>query len=439
MTNEQVLELKLQAISTKMQREIKKDLFWNQFTSGMKGGESEESNNPKDKFLRDPIYVEDAIQKGRLGHMAKIPMTLNLSGPATYGSTAMTGREEPMSRLWTEVYVNAVKHGVIVEEGAMETFNERALNAALDAVPLETYWHACMENWNVVSSIYEGLSENLTVAKGDEVYGDGMGLAKRYHPNLFKWTGAADASGALSRVGTAKKFPTATQVYNAANTSTNQLPFSTYTIEAARTQALKQGMKPLAGDNGLKFFPWVISPEQARSLRADAKFQATMNSPAWKDIKDHPMVKGAIGHYLGFVFFEDTWGILVRGFSGTGAGDLNILGSVQMVYDDEKQNPRFLPQEGLIGYTSGKYNQVSVIFGQHFIGEALGEAATFKYREEDYGDWKGLRCKAIYGMNRMDFVPPNQIDNLISSPTSITNVYNRSSMLVMTFENVVSL
>lgn len=439
MTNEEALALKLQAVSLKMQREMKKHLFWGQFMS-FGSTPNQNGNDPSaNNLIGKPILVVDEIQKGRLGNMAKIPLTLDMAGPATYGSAAVTGREEPIARKYSELYVNTVRHAIQVEEGSMETFNERAFAAALDAVDLESAWHANQENWMVVTSIYEGLSENLTTSVNSEIYGQGRGFAKRYHPNLYAWTGASDSAAKLVRAGTARKFPTATEVFNAANASSNKRSFSTYTVEAARTTALKLGMRPIVSANGFKFFPWILTVEQAASLAADSRFQATINSQQWRDIKDHPNVKGSIGYYKGFLFFEDTYGIAVRGFSGTGAADLNILGSLEMIFDtSDKQNPRFLPQEGLIGNHSsdGLYNQVSIMFGESFLGKALGSEPEFRYREEDYGEWKGLACRAIYAYGRLDFVPPMQVENLISSPTSITGVYNRSSMLVMTYEKV---
>lgn len=436
MTNEQVLNLQLQAVSEKLRREMKKHLFWSRFIA-MGSGAPDPFNDPKPGTMGNPITVIDEIKRNRLGNHARIPMQLELSGPATYGSAAMVGREENLRKKWAEVYVNTVRHGVVVEEGSMETFNERAFNAAIDAVDMEAYWHAHMENWQVETSIYEGISENISTAVNDPVYGQGRGFAKRYHPNLYYWSGATDAAAVLTKVGAALKFPTATEVFNAANLSSNQKSFSSYTVEAARTVALKRGLRPFVADGSLKFFPWVISTEQASSLRNDARFQAVMNSPQWKDIKDHPFVKGSIGYYLGFVFFEDTEGTLVRGYSGSSGSDLNILGSVEMIWDTESQNPRFLPQQGYIA-NGGLSNQVSTIFGDGFLGKGLGTDPVFRYREEDYGEWKGLACRAIYGYGRMDYVPDNQIGILASNPTGITGVYNRSSMQIMTYEKVMN-
>lgn len=433
-TNEQALNLKLQAISIKMQREVKRNLAWGRFMGNISNTPAN-ANDPKGNYAGKPIMVLDEIKKSMMGNSAKIPLTLELAGPATYGSTALVGREEPMVRKWAEVYVNTVRHGVIIEDGSMETFNERAFDAAVMAVPLETWWHANMENWQIVTGIYEGLSENLTMAKADPTYGDGRGIAKRYHPNLYRWTGSAANSGSLSKVGTAEKFPTATDVYNAA-AGNNKLPMSTYTVKAARVLVRKRGLAPIVIDKGFSFYPWWITPEQAASLRSDATFIATANSGNWLNIKDHPLVHGAIGYYEGFLFFEDVNGNAVRGFSGTSGSDLNILGSTEMKWQgSEKQNPRFLPQSGLIG-DSGAYNQVGIIFGDNFLGKALGTDPVFKYREEDYDEMKGLACRAIYGYGRLDYMPDDQLSNLLSSPTSITGVYNRSSMLVMTYENI---
>jgi hypothetical protein len=431
-----IKNLGLQPLDIQMRAEVKKHLWWSRFKGSVTEGR-DANNDPVLKASGAPIEVNHKLKTIGYSDRLLIPMERDLAGAPTLGDATLIGREEPSSRAYAKVGYNQVRHAIPVKLGEMDDAREAAFRAAEENTQKLAWWHAQYENYNIITSIYEGASENLYTTKTNADYGQGLGIPRRFHPNLYYYAGSA---AALTRVGDTSKFPTAAQIYTAATGATTPLSFCADLVFQARIKAMKLGLKPLVTENGFKFYPWLITPEQAYTLMSDATFVKALQAPAWQEHKSHPWVTGAIGYFGGFVFFEDV--LSVRGFSGTSPGtDLNVLGSVSLVAsEDLKQNPRFLPQEGQIahGTATTKVNHVSIIFGESFLGESLHENLRFKYAREDYDNWEGLGAATKYGYERLDFVPSKHVQYLEGSEsdvtTYITNVYNKSSMLVMTWQ-----
>lgn len=433
MTREDISALGLQPLDLKLRAEVKRHLWFSRFKGTVQMG-NDYNNDPKLRASGSPIEVNDNLRSIGYGDRLLIPMEKDLAGAPTLGDAVLTGREEEMARAYAKVGFNQVRHAIPVRLGRMDEIRERGFRAAEENLQKLAWWHAQYENYNILTAIYEGASENLYTTNTNPDYGQGLGIPRRFHPNLY-----VNTTAALTRVGNPGKFPTAAEVFAAASTSTSGAPMSAATVQKARITAMRLGIQPLVTDGGFKFWPWLITPEQAYSLSQTNEFKAMMATNVWKEMKDHPWVKGAIGYFGGFVFFEDV--LSVRGFSGANAASLNVLGTTNLVATtDIKQNPRFLPQEGHITSTIGgvaKANHVSIIFGASFLGEALHENLGFATESQDYDNWQGLGAYTKYGYERLDFVPKSHVQYLEGTEAgidNITNVYNRSSMLVMTFE-----
>lgn len=433
MTREDISALGLQPLDLKLRAEVKRHLWFSRFKGNVQMG-NDYNNDPKLKASGSPIEVNDNMRSIGYGDRLLIPMEKDLAGAPTLGDAVLTGREEEMARAYAKVGFNQVRHAIPVRLGRMDEIRERGFRAAEENLQKLAWWHAQYENYNILTAIYEGASENLYTTNTNPDYGQGLGIPRRFHPNLY-----VNTTTALTRVGDPGKFPTATEVFAAAGTSTTGAPLNAGTVQKARITAMRLGIPPLVTDGGFKFWPWLITPEQAYSLSQTNEFKAMMATNVWKEMKDHPWVKGAIGYFGGFVFFEDV--LSVRGFSGADAASLNVLGSTNLIATtDIKQNPRFLPQEGHITSTIGgatKANHVGIIFGASFLGEALHENLGFATESQDYDNWQGLGAYTKYGYERLDFVPKSHVQYLEGTEAgidNITNVYNRSSMLVMTFE-----
>lgn len=455
MTRNDPIALALQAMSEELRRDVVNHLFWSKFQGSIMPAEKSKSNNIMDaRPSGKPIDVNTGISSHGIGDRMLIPMQQHLSGPPTYGDATLIGNEESPSRKWGHVAYNMVRHAITLREGEMDELREDALKAADYMRPDLALWHSQMENYYVTDALMCGVSENLYTTATDETYGQGLGIAKRYHPNLYTFTGATAAAGVLTRVGTTGKFPTDIQIFNALSNFnpasgadlTTDLGFSRYTVDAARNLCMRSKLKPLFTLNGKKFWGWLISSEQYYALLNDEVVRAVWNSQQYKSLADHPMVQGSIGAYGQFVFFEDN--VSVRTYAApagtawntsTGYG-LNVLGTRSLVWDKtNKVNPRFEPMTGGIAEGGGKTSVCSIIFGASMLGKADKYSAQFTKPEEvDYGNWKGVAAKAIYGYSRQDFVPQAEIGYMESAPASVTNVYNDSSILVCTWEAVVS-
>lgn len=439
--------LALQAISEELRRDFANYCFWSRFTGDINKVGDKRTNDPENFRPSGAVIDKNpGIKSHGIGDRMLIPLQMHLAGPATYGDATLIGNEESIGRKWAHVAYNTVRHATTIREGEMDELRENYLKAADYVRGDEAIWHAQMHNFFVTQAFMEGVSENLSTIATDDVYGEGLGIQKRYHPNYYVYTGAgnADAAGTLTRIGATGKFPTAAQIFNAAANQNQaggadlntELSFSSRLVRLARNLAIRH-LRPLFTWGGTRFYGWMISPEQATSLMNDTTYKDVMNSQQYAALKDHPWVSGSVGVFSQFVFFEDA--TAVRGWAGTGAADLNIMGSVEMLYDKEnKQNPRFLPMEGMIKAAGGtKSNQVSIIFGAGALGQADARPLAYSKPEEiDYGNWQGLATKTVYGISRTDFVPESLVDKIESDVANLTSVYNQSSILVQTWELV---
>ena len=454
------IALALQALSEELRRDVVDLLFWSKFQGSIMPAGMEKTNATLDNARPSgkPIDVNPGIKAHGIGDRMLIPMQQHLAGPPTYGSATLIGNEESPARKWSHIAYNMVRHAVTLQEGEMEALREDALKAADHMKPDLALWHAQMENYYVSDALYNGVSENLYTSSTHEVFGQGLGIAKRYHPNMYVFTGATDATALPVRVGTAGKFPTAQQIYQALrNINTSDVgqntarSMSRYVVQKMRNICFRSALKPLFKMNGKSFWGWILSPEQTTSLLNDDTVAKVFNSQQYRDLSDHPFVKGSIGMYGQFIFFEDAISVrsyappsgMTDNYAGAANADIGCLGTKQLIWDkSDKSNPRFTPIEGAFMAkpstgTATLTSQGSIIFGASMLGKADRYSAQFTPPEDaDYGNWKGIAAKAIYGYNRQDFVPESQALLIESTPANCTNIYNDSSMLVFTWELV---
>lgn len=441
MTRNDISTLGLQPLDLKLRSEVKRHLWFSRFKGSIKSG-LDYNNDPMLLASGSPIEVNDNLRSIGYGDRLLIPMEKDLAGAPTLGDAVLMGREEGTARAYAKVGYNQVRHAIPVQLGDMDAARERAFRAAEGNMGKLSWWHAQYENYNILTAIYEGASENLYTTNANPDYGQGLNIPKRYHPNLYRYC-TVNGAPSLGKIGAPGRFPSQAEIYaqcagtNDAGGGIAAAQLDAACVSRARLQAMRLGLRPLVTEGGFSFWPWLITPEQAISLASTTEFRAMAQTQVWKEVKDHPWVKGAIGYFGGFVFFEDV--LSVRGFSGDDPASLNVLGTTTLVAnDDVKQNPRFLPQTGHITHSvaTTRSNHVSIIFGASFLGEALHENLAWKTESQDYDNWQGLGAKTKYGYERLDFVPKSFVPQIETggTPTNITNVYNRSSMLVMTHE-----
>ena len=431
------------ALDETMRREAKRHLWWSRFMGNVQKVES--YNNDTDFAASGkPIEVQSLKGGPGLGDRMLIPMLMELAGLGRLGDAVMLGNEEDFARKYAMIHYNQIRHAVPVKKGKKDYSNEEILRMMEYCQPLLSWWHAQRENWEIISSIYLGAGEALTTGTTDATFGQGLGIDKRVHPNLY-----THSSDVLTRIGTAGKYPTMAETYTAINGAAgNGDDFATDTLRLARKLVYNTlYMKPMFTISGNKYWGILVDPAQADTLRADAMFISNGSSaPLNYSINEHPDITGSIGVYGNFVVFEDP--VAVRGYTtltAAGAagdpntdGSINVLGSTTAVYDEtDKANPRFLPQTGRTQSSSGAAyaNHGAIIIGGSMLGKADYDGLSFQTEEFDYANWKGISAGAMYGYERLDFIPEVRTPTRSETTTaSATNVYNRSSAIILTFQ-----
>lgn len=441
------------ALDEKLRREAKRHLFWSRFM----GNISKQENYNNDMVLspsEKPIEVNSMINSPGLGDRMLIPMTLELAGLGRLGDAVMLGHEEDIARKYAMIHYNQIRHGVPLQKGKKEYSVDKILQILEDHVGKLGWWFAQRENWEIIHAIYLGAGEMLTTSTTDATYGQGLGLDKRIHPNLYGWDSTdAKLYGLMGGNGTQgaalQRYPTAAELHQFVNdgdyvgtngTDTDSFanpgPMTTACLRKARTLVYNDlYLKPLFTHNGQKYWGIMLDPVQADTLRADAMFVANGSAaPLAYGLENHPMINGSIGMYGQFVVFEDP--VAVRGWVVDGT-NVDILGTKTAVYDTtDKANPRFLPQEGRTVWGGGSSNRVAIIMGGSMLGKAEYSPLSFETESFDYNNWKGLAAGTMYGYERLDFIAESQAPTYSETTTSsATTVYNRSSALIMTCQD----
>ncbi len=180
--------------------EAKNHLWWSRVTGDIEYVESLDNNDYWMKPSGDIIDRATKPAPNGFGDVMLVPMQMQLAGVGTYGDATLIGREEPTARKVAAVHWNQIRHAVPMQEGMMDLIREEPWKAYELCRPQLAEWHAQMENWEITSALMEGVDEHISTPTADPTYGQGLGCAKRLHPNLYTWTGASDAAGALARI-----------------------------------------------------------------------------------------------------------------------------------------------------------------------------------------------------------------------------------------------
>lgn len=439
------------ALDENLRRETKRHLFWSRFMGNIQQVESF-NNGPDYSPSNRPIEVNNMMDNPGLGDRMLIPMTMELAGLGRLGDAVMLGHEEDIARKYAMIHYNQIRHGVPVQKGKKEYNIDKILNILEDNVGKLGWWHAQMENWQIITAIYLGTAEMLHTSATDATYGQGLGLDKRVHPNLYSHI-TDTATGNLKPVtDTTNGYASMQDVYEAVytDTSTNGLTFTTSTLRVARKLCYSTlNLKPMFTHNGQKYWAVIIDPIQADTLMADAMFKSNGSSaPLGYGLNDHPDIIGSLGVYGNFIIFEDP--VAVRGYytetSAAAAngdpsttGTINVTGSTAAVYDaTDKVNPRFIPMTGMnkSNSGSGSSNRGAIIMGGSMLGKAVHSPLSFETENFDYNNWKGLAAGAMYGYERLDFLEEADTPTYHETSTSTANpVYNRSSAVILTYQD----
>ena len=262
-----------------LRREAWYGTFWHHFV-----GEVKVINNPSG----NPVVVEtsdtpiarlNGFQGAGRDNML-IPFERDLTGDPVLGDTVAKGTGEDQSFYWSRCYINQVRKVVVAQAGKMSDLRARKLKLIENAKPKLIKWFSKYLNQNIYRAIYEGVTTNLSASTAY----DGLGLSKRYHPNMYVNDGAV-----LTAIGTEKQFTTAAQMNTAAGNADTAMTVAI--LRKLRTKCMNLKIPQIQTTKGLKFWVIVMHPDQIADLKGDADFEGAMNSAFSTRRLEHPVLE----------------------------------------------------------------------------------------------------------------------------------------------------
>ena len=373
----------VEILNSLLRKESWYNTFWAKF-SGNVDISQDDNGNPVYTPSGNPIEVlNDYVAQGRDNML--IPFLSDLSGSPVYGDTTLKGTGEDQAMKWLRAYCNQYRKAVMKKSGSMSEQRQKVFKLMDEARPQLARWFTKWENQAVFQTFYEGVSPNLSIGTTS----DGLGLARRYHPNWYMNDGAV-----LLPVGTEKQTKTNAELdedigmTDAANANCDTA-MTADILRELRVKCMSLKIPQMETVDGHKFWCIVMHPAQLASLQSDSDYEtaqrhAFMGSGAVK----MPELHGMAGYYAGFCIFEDIVGIREWDEAGYFFGS-----TVSARFDDSAVT--------LASGTARVRN--AVVFGKNAIGKAVAEDLHFTSEVDDHANTIELGGAVINGYNRADF------------------------------------
>lgn len=361
------------AILNKM---LAKESWYNTFFAKFSGNvdiSKDDNGNPSYIPSGKPIEVlSDFIAEGRDNML--IPFLRELSGSPVYGDTVLKGTGEDQSMYWLRSFVNQYRKAVMKKSGSMSEQRQRIYKLYEEAKPQLSQWFTKWENQAIFQTFYEGVSPNLSTGTSY----DGLGLAKRYHPNWY-YMSAADT---ITTVGTVGKTKTSGELDTADDAADHPYTLSAKTLQELRIKCMTLRIPQMVTKSGLPFWAMVVHPEQMKALQQDSVYYGAQREAYSGKTLALPELSGAAGFYGGFALYEDiigirTWDQSDDGFFGTTVAE------------------RFAPTTG------DTYN--AIVFGNSAIGKGIASDLHFTNEVDDHENTIEVGGALINGYNRAEY------------------------------------
>ena len=373
----------VEVLNSLLRKESWFNTFWARF-SGNVDISKDDNGNPVYIPSGNPIEIlNDYVAQGRDNML--IPFLKQLSGSPVYGDTTLKGTGEDQSMNWLRAYVNQYRKAVMKKSGSMSEQRQKVFKLMDEARPQLSEWFTKWENQAVFQTFYEGVSPNLSVGTSS----DGLGLARRYHPNWYINDGAA-----LTAVGTEKSTKTNTQLdaaigMTAAADATCDTGLTADILRELRVKCMSLKIPQMETQDGYKFWCLLVHPAQLATLKNDSAYRdshryAFMGTGAAK----MPELHGMAGYYEGFAIYEDMVGIREWDEAGYFFGS-----TVSARFDDSAVT--------LASGTSRVRN--AIVFGRGAIGKGVADDLHFTSEVDDHANTIELGGAVINGYNRADF------------------------------------
>ena len=373
----------VEVLNSLLRKESWFNTFWARF-SGNVDISKDDNGNPVYIPSGNPIEIlNDYVAQGRDNML--IPFLKHLSGSPVYGDTTLKGTGEDQSMSWLRAYVNQYRKAVMKKSGSMSEQRQKVFKLMDEARPQLSEWFTKWENQAVFQTFYEGVSPNLSVGTSS----DGLGLARRYHPNWYINDGAV-----LTAVGTEKSTKINTQLDAAigmtdAADATCDTGLTADILRELRVKCMSLKIPQMETQDGYKFWCLLVHPAQLATLKADSDYRdshryAFMGTGAAK----MPELHGMAGYYEGFAIYEDMVGIREWDEAGYFFGS-----TVSARFDDSAVT--------LASGTSRVRN--AIVFGKGAIGKGVADDLHFTSEVDDHANTIELGGAVINGYNRADF------------------------------------
>jgi len=375
----------VEILNSLLRKESWFNTFWAQF-SGNVDISQEDNGNPVYRPSGNPIEVlNDYVAQGRDNML--IPFLSDLSGSPVYGDVVLKGTGEDQALKWLRSYCNQFRKAVMKRSGSMSEQRQRVFKLYDEARPGLARWFTKWENQAVFQSYYEGVSPNLSTGTAS----DGLGLARRYHPNWYM-----NASSVLTTIGTAKTLKTNSALDAAIGTTASGAPTCTHGMTAAMLRALRVKCMELKipqmeTREGYKFWCLVVHPAQLAGLMADDDYN-TAHRYGFEGSggAKMPELNGMAGYYSGFAIYEDIVGI--REWDEAGY----LFGATVSSRFDASAVTLHADAGGVRVYNA-------LVFGKSSMGKAIADDLHFTSEVDDHANTIEVGGAVINGYNRADF------------------------------------
>ncbi|HCX20943.1 MAG TPA: hypothetical protein DHN29_03450 [Cytophagales bacterium] len=366
---------------------LRKESWYNTFFAKFSGNvdiSNDDNGNKVYSPSGKPIEILNSfIAEGRDNML--IPFLSDLNGSPVYGDTVLKGTGEDQAMKWLRSFVNQFRKAVMKKSGSMSEQRQKVFKLYDAARPQLARWFTKWENQAIFQTFYEGASPNLTTGTAS----DGLGLARRYHPNWYEHT----ATGVVTTIGTAKTFKTNAQLdaalgLTAGADSTADTALDSACLRTLRVICMSLKIPQMTTKNGNKYWCLVVHPAQMKSLQDDGDYE-TAQRYAFSGSGDMPEMSGVAGYYGGFAIYEDIAGI--REWDEAGY----FFGSTTSARFDASEVT-------LASGTSRCFN--AVVFGNSSIGKGVAQDLHFTNEVDDHENTIEIGGAVINGYNRNEYV-----------------------------------
>ena len=374
----------VEILNSLLRKESWFNTFWAKFSGNVDISERD-NGNPVYKPSGKPIEIlNQFISQGRDNML--IPFIKQLTGSPVYGDTVLKGTGEDQTMNWLRSYVNQYRKAVMKKSGSMSEQRQKIFKLYEEARPQLADWFTKWENQTIFQTFYEGVSPNLSTGTNS----DGLGLARRYHPNWYMFDGDV-----VLPVGTEKQTKTNSELDDdlgmyVANNANCDSDIDAAALRQLRIKMMELKIPQIISEGGHKYWALIVHPQQLAGLQADSDY---LNSQRYgfmgKGAGAMPEVHGMAGYYSGFCIFEDIVGI--REWDELNSSLFGTTTSARFDATEVSLNTG----------TARVYNAIA--FGNSAVGKGVASDLSFTDEIDDHKNTIEVGGAVINGYNRADF------------------------------------